>query len=79
MYDMRDQLGVFPHNVTSSSPLIIGDSIFVATSNGLIGLTNMAPAEPSPSWVALDKNTGELIGEDGSGASAAALTQHGRL
>ena len=32
MYDMRDQLGVFPHNVTSSSPLIIGDTIFVATS-----------------------------------------------
>ena len=25
---MRDQLGVIPHNVTSSSPLIIGDSIF---------------------------------------------------
>ena len=73
MYDMRDQLGVFPHNVTSSSPLIIGDTIFVATSNGVDWSHTNIPSPLSPSWVALDKNSGELIGEDGSGASAGAL------
>ena len=73
MYDMRDELGVFPHNVTSSSPLIIGDSLFVATSNGVDWSHTNIPSPLSPSWIALDKNTGELIGEDGSGASAGAL------
>ena len=33
-YDMRKELGVFPHNITSSSPLLIGDKLYVTTSNG---------------------------------------------
>lgn len=73
MYDMRDELGVFPHNVTSSSALIVGDRVYVATSNGVDWSHTNIPSPLSPSWVALDKNTGELIGEDGSGASASAL------
>lgn len=72
-YDMRDELGVFPHNVTSSSALIVGDSLFVATSNGVDWSHTNIPSPLSPSWVAIDKNTGELIGEDGSGASKEAL------
>jgi len=72
-YDMRDELGVFPHNVTSSSALILGDRLFVATSNGVDWSHINIPSPLSPSWIALDKNTGELIGEDGSGASVNAL------
>lgn len=68
-YDMRDELGVFPHNVTSSSALIVGDRLFVATSNGVDWSHTNIPSPLSPSWIALDKKTGELIGEDGSGAS----------
>ncbi len=73
LYDMRDELGVFPHNVTSSSALILGDRLFVATSNGVDWSHINIPSPLSPSWIALDKNTGELIGEDGSGASEEAL------
>ena len=72
-YDMRDELGVFPHNVTSSSALIVEDRLFVATSNGVDWSHTNIPSPLSPSWIALDKNTGELIGEDGSGASEHAL------
>ena len=72
-YDMREELGVFPHNVTSSSALILKDSLFVATSNGVDWSHINIPSPLSPSWIALDKNTGELIGEDGSGASVNAL------
>ena len=68
-YDMRDELGVFPHNVTSSSALIVGDRIFVATSNGVDWSHTNIPSPLSPSWIALDKSTGALIGEDGSEAS----------
>ncbi len=73
MYDMRDQLGVFPHNVTSSSAVIVGDVVYVATSNGVDWSHTNIPSPLSPSWIALDKNTGELLGEDGSGASASSL------
>ena len=73
MYDMRDELGVFPHNVTSSSPVIIGDTVYVATSNGVDWSHTNIPSPLSPSWIGLNKTTGELIGEDGSGASENAL------
>ena len=73
MYDMRDELGVFPHNVTSSSPVIVGDNVYVATSNGVDWSHTNIPSPLSPSWVALDKNSGDLVGEDGSGASQNAL------
>ena len=33
-YDMREELGVFPHNITSSSVLIVGDRLYANTSNG---------------------------------------------
>jgi len=72
-YDMRDELGVFPHNVTSSSALIVGDRLFVATSNGVDWSHTNIPSPLSPSWIALDKVSGELIGEDGSSASKEAL------
>lgn len=72
-YDMRDELGVFPHNVTSSSALIVGDRIFVATSNGVDWSHTNIPSPLSPSWIALNKSTGALVGEDGSGASQHAL------
>ena len=73
MYDMRDELGVFPHNVTSSSPVIVGENVYVATSNGVDWSHTNIPSPLSPSWVALDKNSGDLVGEDGSGASQNAL------
>ena len=73
MYDMRDELGVFPHNVTSSSPVIIDDKVYIATSNGVDWSHTNIPSPLSPSWIALDKNSGELVGEDGSGASENAL------
>ena len=72
-YDMRDELGVFPHNVTSSSALIMDDRLFVATSNGVDWSHTNIPSPLSPCWIALDKNTGQLLGEDGSGASQNSL------
>ncbi|HEV7868121.1 MAG TPA: PQQ-binding-like beta-propeller repeat protein [Chthoniobacteraceae bacterium] len=63
-YDMMDQLGVFPHNASNSSPLTIGDAVFVCTSNGQDWTHVNIPSPLSPSFIALDKNTGKLLGED---------------
>ena len=63
-YDMMDELGVFPHNASNSSPLVLDDKIYVCTSNGQdYGHVNI-PSPQSPSFIVLDKKTGALIGED---------------
>ncbi len=64
VYDMMDQLGVFPHNASNSSPLVVGDLVYVCTSNGQDWTHVNIPSPMSPSFVALNKKTGELMGED---------------
>jgi len=68
-YDMMDDLGVFPHNASNCNILIIGDVIYVCTSNGQDWSHVNIPAPLSPSFVALNKKTGELVGEDDAGIS----------
>ncbi|MCC7374654.1 MAG: PQQ-binding-like beta-propeller repeat protein [Verrucomicrobiales bacterium] len=67
VYDMMDQLGVFPHNASNSSPLIVGDLVYVCTSNGQDWTHVNIPSPLSPSYIALNKATGELAGEDDAG------------
>jgi len=63
-YDMMDELGVFPHNASNSSVLIVGDTLYVCTSNGQDWTHSNIPSPNSPSFVALNKKTGKLEGED---------------
>lgn len=66
-YDMREELNVFPHNITSNSCLVIDGVVYVATSNGVDWSHINVPTPNAPSLIALDAKTGELVGEDGSG------------
>lgn len=66
-YDIRSELGVFPHNITSSSVVLAGDKIFASTSNGVDWSHINIPAPTSPCLIALDKNTGKLVAEEASG------------
>ena len=68
-YDMRDELGIFPHNVTSSSPLVVGDCVYVTTSNGVDWSHVNIPSPKSPTLIALDKQSGELVAEEAVGIS----------
>ena len=62
--NMTDECGVSPHNVTSSSPLVIGDRVWAATSNGVdYGHLDM-PNPNAPALICVDKNTGELLAEE---------------
>ena len=64
-FDMMEELGVFPHNLATSSPLVVGDLLFVVTSNGVDeGHLNLT-SPLSPSFIAIDKNKGELVWEYG--------------
>lgn len=63
-YDMIDELGVFPHNASDCAPLIVGDLVYVNTSNGQDWTHSNIPSPNAPSLIALDKRTGEFLGED---------------
>jgi outer membrane protein assembly factor BamB len=64
VYNMIDELGVFPHNASNCSVLIVGDKVYACTSNGQDWTHSNIPSPNSPSFIALNKKTGELVGED---------------
>jgi outer membrane protein assembly factor BamB len=63
-YDMIDELGVFPHNASDGAPLLVGDRLYVQTSNGQDWSHSNIPSPNAPSLICLDKKTGEFLGED---------------
>ena len=72
-FDMREELGVFPHNITSCGPLIAGDLVVVTTSNGVDWGHTTIPNPKAPALAVLNKNTGELVAEEASGVSSRTL------
>jgi outer membrane protein assembly factor BamB len=64
VYDMMDELGVFPHNASNCSVLIEDDILYTCTSNGQDWTHSNIPSPNAPSFIALDKKTGKLLGED---------------
>jgi outer membrane protein assembly factor BamB len=65
-YDMMKELNVFPHNLAVCSPLIMGDTLFIVTANGVDEGHINIPSPNAPSFIALDKNTGKLLWKDNS-------------
>jgi outer membrane protein assembly factor BamB len=66
-FDLRDELGVFPHNMTSSSVLVVGDKLYVSTSNAVDWTGRRIPSPDAPALICLDKKTGKLLGQERSG------------
>jgi outer membrane protein assembly factor BamB len=63
-YDMIGEVDAFPHNLATSSPLVVGDLVFVSTGNGVDEGHINIPSPFGPSFLALNKNTGELVWEN---------------
>lgn len=64
VYDMMDELGVYPHNASNGSILLVGDTLYACTSNGQDWTHQNIPSPNSPSFIALDKKTGKFLAED---------------
>jgi len=64
--DMISDLGVFPHNMSTSSPTIWGDLVFLVTSNGVDESHVGLPAPTAPSFIAVDKRSGKVVWSDNS-------------
>lgn len=58
--DMMDKLGVFPHNMTSCSPVADENFVFIITGNGVDETHKNLPSPQAPAIVAFDKKTGEV-------------------
>jgi outer membrane protein assembly factor BamB len=69
-YDMIGKQGVFPHNLAVCSPLVVGDTLFVVTANGVDEGHINIPRPDAPSFLAINKKTGELIWKNNSPSQA---------
>lgn len=66
VYDMMAELGVSQRNMAASSVTVLGDLLFVNTGNGTGKSGDTLPAPEAPSFLCLDKQTGELVWADNS-------------
>ena len=65
-FDMLEEVGSYPHNLSNASPVALGNLIFANTSNGQDESHVNIPSPRAPSIIALDKETGKLVWEDNS-------------
>ena len=68
---MMDELGVFPHNASNCSVIMVDGILYVCTSNGQDWTHVNIPSPTSPSFIGLDSKTG-------TGGDAVALAREGR-
>ena len=66
IFDMMEEVGSFPHNLSNSSPVAHQNLLYVGTSNGQDESHVNIPSPKAPSIIALDRATGKLVWEDNS-------------
>lgn len=66
VFDMMAELGVSQRNMAASSVTTWGDLLLVNTGNGTGESAGQLPAPEAPSFLCLDKHSGELIWVDNS-------------
>jgi outer membrane protein assembly factor BamB len=66
IFDMMEEVGSFPHNLSNSSPNYYQNLLFVNTSNGQDESHVNIPSPKAPAIIALDRTTGKLVWEDNS-------------
>ena len=65
---MGPEMGISQHNMCSCSVTSYGDLLFVNTGNGLDESHLNLPAPDAPSFICMNKNTGEVLWTDGAPA-----------
>ena len=66
MFDMMEEVGSFPHNMSNCSPVIDSGLLFCSTSNGQDESHVNIPSPKAPSIIAIEVETGKLRWEDNS-------------
>jgi outer membrane protein assembly factor BamB len=66
LLDMRKDLGVLQNQASVSSPLVVGDLVFVVTGQGADHKTGKVKNPNAPSFLAVDRATGKVVWQDAS-------------
>jgi outer membrane protein assembly factor BamB len=64
VYDLIDELGICPHDLTSCSPLIDGRFLYIVSGNGVDSPHEKCLRPEAPSFICLDTDTGRLLATD---------------
>ncbi len=64
--DFRKEFGVLPHQASASSPLVVGNRVYVHTGHGVDTETGKVVNPAAPSFVAVDAATGKVVWKDAS-------------
>src|SRR5262249_15500010 len=64
--DMVKKLNVYPCFLANCSPLVVGNLVFVVTSNGVDSKTMKVKHPDAPSFIAVNKKNGEVVWKDSS-------------
>jgi len=75
--DMRRELGVSTYQASASSPLVVGDLVFVVTGQGADHESDRVKNPNAPSFIAVDRRTGEVAWKDASPGEKIFLGQWG--
>ena len=62
-FNMMEEVGSQPHNMSNSSPVSYGDLVFVGTANGQDESHVHIPSPRAPSMIAVNKQTSKLVWE----------------
>ncbi len=65
-FDMMEEVGSEPHNMSNSSPVSYEDLLFICTANGQDESHVHVPSPRAPSIIAISKSTQKLVWEDNS-------------
>jgi outer membrane protein assembly factor BamB len=65
-FDMMEEVGSQPHNMSNCSPVAYQDLLFVSTANGQDESHVHIPSPRAPAIIAINKNTAKLVWEDNS-------------
>jgi outer membrane protein assembly factor BamB len=66
LLDMKRDLGAQPYEASASSPLVVGDLVFVNTGNAPDGKTHKVKNPAAPSFIAVARQTGKVVWQDSS-------------
>jgi outer membrane protein assembly factor BamB len=64
--DMIKDLGITPHQGVASSPLVVGDLIYLVTGQGKHFKKDVVVNPRAPSFIAVDRRSGKLVWQDSS-------------
>lgn len=64
LIDLRTAFGITPNQASASSPLVVGDLVYVVTGHGANSKTGVVKNPAAPSFLAVDRHTGKVAWQD---------------